>query len=421
MKVLLVTYLFPPYNAIGSIRTGKLARFLAQQGHEVRVLTADEQPLPKSLDVEIDPAAVIYTPWFNVNFLPELFFGGSKQVSSKGYSTKSSSLKKLGLYYRVLLNLPDERIGWLPHAVLAGRKLLRSWMPDLIYASMPPATSLLVAARLSRISGTPWVAELRDPWADNANNDYPRWRLTIDNWIENATLHSATGLVTVSPPWGELLKARFHLPTAVVMNGYAPEDLPDPDAVEPAETDTLRLVYTGTYYPQLHDISPLFAALRQMGELGRKVRVVFYSRYIDAVQALAEQEGVGWAVEHHALVPYHQSLRIQQGADLLLYLIPNQQGFIPAKLFEYLAARRPVLAVGPPDSQPGSLICERNAGLVSNAPDEIAPWLQAQIEAKARLGRLPALPASVVTGLSRDEQFARLEQFLLGLPLTRVR
>ncbi len=423
MKIFLVSFNFAPYQSIGSLRISKLARYLCDQGHEVRVLAAKDIPERALLAVEVDPASVAHTPWLNANFLPELVFGGRKQVRSKGYSTQSSSVKSLGFLYQTLFNLPDERVGWYPYAVSAGKKLLRGWKPDLIYASMPPATSLLVAARLSRISGVPWVAELRDLWVDNANYIYPGWRRSLESWLERSTLRGASGLVTVSQPWADLLQRKFGLPTAVAMNGYAPEDMPGPDeALNPAfEPGLLRIVYTGTVYPHSQDPAPLFAALALLGEDARRVRTVFYSRYVDAVQDAAVRAGVEGCVEHHPLVPYRESLRIQQSADLLLYLVPNQQGFVPAKLFEYLAARRPVLAVGAKDSVPGALIQERSAGLVSNDPVEIAAWLRAQLDAKARTGPLPALPASAAAGLSRGEQFAALERFLLDLPLKRAR
>ena len=117
---------------------------------------------PATLAIEMDESLIEQTNWFNVNFLPQLFFGGKKQITTTGYSTKVSFVKKLGNLYQSLFNLPDDAIGWYPYAVRSGKRLMDSWKPDLIYTSALPATDLLVARSLSQLSGVPWVAELRD-------------------------------------------------------------------------------------------------------------------------------------------------------------------------------------------------------------------------------------------------------------------
>ena len=94
---------------------------------------------------------------------------------------------------------------------------------------------------------------------------------------------------------------------------------------------------------------------------------------------------------------------------------PRDQGNVPAKLFEYLAARRPILGLGLEDGVPATIIREHSAGFFSNDPHAIARRIVAWCEAKRKAGHIAPLPDSVRAGFSRDEQFGKLEGFLEDL------
>lgn len=415
MRFLLITTAFPPYNSLGAIRMGKLAKYLVSQGHDVRVLAAKDPPLLPTLPLEIPAGQVMYTPWFNVNFLPNLLFGGKKKVAQQGYSTKSSWLKSLGNLYRDLLHFPDDQVGWYPYALRAGRTLMRSWKPDMIYASAMPFTSLLAAAQLSRETGVPWLGELRDLWADHAYYVYPAWRRRPESWLERRTLSSASGLVTVSEPLAEKLREKYDRPVAVILNGYDLDDYPAEQELAKPDPVLLRIAYTGSVYPQHQDLGPLFQALQSLGTGMGNIRLDFYTRYTGPVLALAEQYGVAPLVQTHGLVPYREALKKQMEADLLLMLLwndPAERGVLTGKLFEYIGSRRPILAVGAGHDLAADLIRKRQAGFVSNDPQAIAAQLLAWQQQKAELGAIPSLPLETRQGLSRQDQFAELEKFI---------
>ena len=377
MRILLVSHFFPPFNSIGAVRTGKTAKYLRQLGHDVRVLTTADQSLQATLPLDIPASEVIYTPWLNVNRPVELALGGRGRVATHGYAAGSSTpnfVRKLGLFYKHLTNLPDGQIGWYPYAVSAGRRLMRDWHPDVIYASAMPVTSLLVAHALARGSGVPWVAELRDLWLDNPYLDLPPWRRRIEHSLEERVLGSARGLVTISEPLAETLRKRFAVPVEVVTNGFDPEDYPA--AAAPAQEDRVRIVYTGMIYEGRRDPSPLFQAVASLGEFVANVRIAFYGRYLGVVDSLAQRYGIRDCVEIHEPVPHREALRIQAEADLLLLLLwdnPRERGSFTGKVFEYLGARRPILAVGPADNVASTLILERKAGMVGTNPRPSPP------------------------------------------------
>lgn len=417
MNILLVAAKFPPYNTIGALRLGKLAKYLAERGHEVRVLTARNLPILSNLAVEIEAQQITRSDWLNVNFLPELVFGGRQRVAAQGYKTGSTGLKRLGYLYRTLFNIPDELIGWLPYALRAGQKLLEGWLPDLIFASMP-ATSLIVASILSRRHRIPWVAELRDLWVDNQKYDYPAWRRALETRLERRVLQSASGFVSVTSPRAEILAKKYSRPTITVANGFDLEDYPKPEELASPDPRRLRIVYTGTVYTPFQDAAPLFDALRILGKEAGDIQVIFYCRYPEFLLTQAARLGVAPLVAAGGLVPYRASLRAQMEADVLLYLLwndPQEQGAILAKLYEYLGARRPILAVGRGHDQAAEIVRQRRAGLVSNDPQAIALQLLAWKAQKKQHGAIPPLPPETRQGFSRQEQFETLEQFLCNL------
>ena len=415
MRILLVGYWFPPTNVIGAVRAGKFARYMRDAGHDLRVLAGPVRP-PLGLTLEIPETAVSR---------PE---DGRKEPSTAGFSGMRGRLRersdawglttgRIGKMLREHLyaarEIPDKQADWIEPAIALGRALMRDWRPDLILASAPPYSGLMVAARLSEESGAPWVAELRDPWSGNVYNDRPAWRDWLDRRMERRTLGRAAALVAVSPVVTRDLRERYKQPVATVLNGFAPEDLAPP-SVRAAHA-ALTIVYTGTIYQGHRDPSPLFAGIARLPADRRgQVRVVFYGPTDSQVRALAAPHGVQGQVTVMKAVDYQTSLARQAEADVLLLLQrnhPSDEGNLPAKFFEYLGALRPILLLGYDKGMLAGMIRERDAGLVSNDPAEISAQLEAWI-AQSRAGGVPALAESARAGLSRREQFGEYEAFL---------
>ena len=422
MRLLFVSYFFPPFNTIGAVRVGKTAAYLSRWGHDVRVLTVADAPLQPTLPVELDESRITRTSWLNVNAPVEWALGGRQRVAAQGFATagkRRSLMSHLGRWYKTLLNLPDGQIGWLPRGVEAGSKLLRNWQPDLIVASAMPPTSLLIAQRLAERFNIPWVAELRDLWVDEGSYRQPAWRRTLEKRWERTVLSSAAGMVTVSEPLADTLREQYGKPTTVVLNGFDADDFRQAEQtpVEPQLRDesTLNIAYTGMIYAGRRDPTPLFQALAQLGPLAEQVRVNFFGRYLQPVVEQAARLGVSRLVRVHDAIAYHESLAVQQQSDVLLLLVdadPQQRGVFTGKVFEYFGARRPILALGPTDNVASQLILDRAAGAVLQEPGAIAEHLRSWLRQK-QLGTLSNLPTQQLVGLSRSEQVRHFERFLL--------
>ena len=418
MRILFVSHAFPPYSSMGAVRVGKTAKYLSRAGHDVRVLTAADQYLPATLPLEVPQEHVIYTRWLNVNAPNRLFWGSRQRFEASGYEgAKATVRQRLAWFlrlYKTLVHFPDAEIGWLPFALSAGKRLVRDWKPDIIYASGTPYTSLIAASLLAASSGISWVGELRDLWTENPYHDYCASRRIIEKALERRVLSSAKGLVVTSEFSAQALRTNYAAPVVTVLNGFDPADYVRQPHISP-RPDELRIVYTGIIYEGRRDPSPLFQAISILGDAGRCVKVEFYGRYLETVRRSAKRYGIANQVLIHDQVPHLDALRVQSTADILLLLLwddPRDRGVVPGKLFEYIGARRPVLAIGPVENVAASLILDRQVGIALTDPSKIARALKAWIAQKAMRGEIAPIPCAATAGLTREEQAAQIGGFL---------
>lgn len=420
MRILIVSYFFPPYNTIGAVRLGKIAKYLTAFGHEVRVVTAEPQSAQATLPLEIPAENVTYTRWLDVNLPVTLAMGGRNRTAAKGYGytgPASGVVGRLGALYKTFFHFPDGMIGWLPYAERGVTRVLREWRPDVVYASALPFTSLLAAHRACSRAGVPWVAEFRDLWTDSPVYGHTGARRRADERMERWALSSVAGFATVSDPMARTLERKYDRPAAVILNGYDPDDIPAA-AVVPTDGGRVNIVHSGMVYPGMRDPAPLFAAMAQLGPAVAKVRVRFFGRYLGGLLEMARQRGVEEQVEVHDQVPYAESLRLQRTSDVLLLLtwpVPQADGDYSGKVFEYIGAGRPVLALGRPENVALRLVEERRAGFSALDAGRIAAQLRAWIDEKAANGTIAAPPPDAAEGLSRQAQVRKLESFLEGI------
>jgi hypothetical protein len=431
LKVLLVSTWFPPSNVIGAIRVGHFAKSLYETGHDVRVLAA-HNPGDQSLPLGIPADRVIYVRAPQTGESLDLFIGpvlklvrrfgraprevARDQAPAAVPQSSGAAISGLRRHYYALMQIPDLNAPWMRRATSAGRQLVKHWRPDIILASAPPNSGLIAARRIARVCHAPWIADLRDLWADNSYYAHPRWRLWLDRLVERSILRSAAGLITVSPIWAEMLRQKYQQPVACILNGFVSEDFPAiPTGPEPG--DIVSILYTGNIYAGYRDPTPLFQAIGLLTAAERQhVAVHFYGpgeRDAQGVMAAAAAAGIADRIVLHGRVSYRESLSLQQSADVLLLLQWNNvkdAGNIPAKFFEYLGAGRPILLIGYEHGNLAQMIRERGAGVVANDPSIIAEQLRRWIGQRA--AGIPAVPEAARDGMSRADQYRNLERFL---------
>jgi glycosyltransferase involved in cell wall biosynthesis len=453
MRILIVSYLAPPHNAIGAVRVGKTAKYLRRFGHDVRILTARDLPLAPTLDVELPADHVVATKWADVHvpFLlairgvqrvlrwiprrrrnagdgaPSSNAGNGASASRGGGPGAAAALpdfrRRGGLrwfayaQYTGLVHVPDAAAGWYPYAVRAGGRIVKDWRPDVILASGGPWSSLVVAARLARRLRFPGVAELRDLWSENTMWITAECRRGVDRVIERKVLGTAGALVTVSEPLAEALRRTYRAPVTVVLNGYDAEHTPDaPPGGTPGVP--LRIVYTGNLFPG-RDLSPLLRALLLLGDDMRDVRVEIVGNRDTSLQAhyerIAAEIGLGEALRWLPAVPHREAMQVQRSADVLLLLTANdpaERGVYTGKIFEYVGARRPILLIGLQDGVAADLVRENALGAAVLTPDDIALQLRTWLETKRRGAGLPDVSAATSEQFTREAQTRVVERVL---------
>lgn len=335
-RVLMIAYHYPPMRGSSGIqRTLAFARHLPGAGWLPTVLTASRCAYE-------DPGDAPDGAGYPVR--RSLALDASRHLALRGR-------------YPMLLAQPDRWISWWLSAVPAGLRLIRQQRPDVIWSSYPIATAHLIALTLHRLTGIPWVADQRDPLLDTGYPAHPRTR-AIHRWLEAKTMRHSAAVVCTTP--GALRACRQRHPSAdgarlqLIENGYDEADFNAPRAAPRAPRSQFRLLHSGLIYPSERDPRALFAALAALLRDGAvdaaDFRLVLRaSGHDDVLAPLIEQHRIGALVELAPPLPYRAALDEMLDADgLLLLQAANCNDQIPAKLYEYLRARRPVLALTDP-------------------------------------------------------------------------
>jgi glycosyltransferase involved in cell wall biosynthesis len=384
-KVLLVTYYFPPSGGPGVQRVLKFVKYLPQFGWQPVVLTVENGDYPardESLLKEIPEGTTIYrTKIFEPYRLYRRLTGKPADAPvdveniPKG-SQKKSVAESLAAFVRSTFFIPDARIGWIARAVPAGMRIIREERIDAIYSSSPPYTTAVIADILHRRTKLPWIAGFRDPWIGFISSP-DRWSVprAVDQWMEHSVAKDANILEAAwrgiiadfqqkYPAIGQ--EKFFHLP-----NGFDAEDYP---VLEPKHNDKFTVVYTGSMYGRRNPKTFLQAVeeLVQEGAVDRtKIRLSFIGRFGGEVKEMLTTTSVSYAVEIVPYLPHGESITRLMTADALLLVVDESKEsaeIVPGKVYEYLGARRPIIALAQ-EGAIAELLRETNAGTTVHNQD----------------------------------------------------
>ena len=424
MRILFVSGFFPPKAPMGAVRPGKLAEYWRACGHDVRVIAI---ALPaQDWAHEQDPGvATFYVGYSEPGQMVTKVISGLRRSSMRRlvpgrgqaapganqmWANPTAKLDRPGMadLYRQMLLLPDRYRSWIKPAVQAAMAWKGEWQPDLIYSSGPPNSGHIVARRLARNFGVPWLAEIRDAWLGNPN-DFTHWAIApVFERQARDTLGRASGFVTVTEADRERMARAFSFPVVLSYNGYDPAEFSKLNAVEPLDRECLTILHAGAIYAGRRDPTPLFKAIAALGAAGAKVRCLFYGDDAGTVATMAQICGVESRVELPGQLRRSQILPLERQVDVLLechWQDPAGDGVIPGKLFEYIGARRPILSLGSITAEASLIVRDNQLGLASNDPEQIAPKLLDWMAQKKPSGRVPDI------GNSADEKFQRQSQF----------
>lgn len=403
-KVLMVAFHFPPQRGSSGIqRTLKFAQYLPQRGWQPLILTAH-------------PRAHADTAPEGASGVPEGL------VVRRAFALDTARHLAIKGRYMRLLALPDRWVSWCLGAVPAGLAMVRRYRPQLLWSTYPIASAHLIGLALHRLTGLPWIADLRDPMLDAV---YPADPLSrrVAGWIEARTVRASARIVCTTP--GAVRHYRQLFPDVppdrfcLIENGYDDEDF---DAAEAAARTIARpagapltLLHSGIVYPLERDPRPLFAALAALLAAGQlspaRFQLVLRAPVHEAfLRQLIAEYGIAALVTVAPPLPYRAALAEMLGADALLLLqAANCNDQVPAKLYEYLRANKPLLALTDPRGDTWAAVTA--AGIDTLAPLDDAAAIQTallQFVALAEAGQAPLAPEPVRRSHARSARTVQL-------------
>lgn len=381
MKILIVTYGYPPVNSPAAHRPYFMAKYLSAMEHEVTVLTTNSaiSSLGKSNWAKPLPNVAIWDTTKN-DFTEQEIISDTKKasVSAAVNSGKMNFLKK---FVRVFL-IPDRGIIWFKE--LAKFKAEKIGPIDVVYSTSPFFTNHLVARRLAKKKKAKWVVDVRD---FHHVNDEPGSNHGIRNWINSRiqrnVLKKADHVTFISSGMHDIYKGYFDFlkpKSSVIYNGYEPEEYPAAELQ--LKLDTLTIFYAGSFYEGARDPAPLFAMLDALYEKKlidlNLIKVDIAGNIPDLIKDRIKPFKSSVCVNYLGLVDRKTAIEKMSNAHLLWLIVANIRahyvGF-PVKGFEYIGCRRHILLFAPPEAEAKRVIEYLNAGTFFNLSvneDEVA-------------------------------------------------
>jgi glycosyltransferase involved in cell wall biosynthesis len=356
--VLMVAYYYPPRGGGGTQRTVKFAKYLPHFGITPIVLTSGAHD-SKTFDPTLETTErVIRVP--------------HKELPSK--------LARLAEYFF----MPDAFAPWIKDAVLAGTIAAKKIKIDVVYSTASPYCGHVVGMRLAEALDKPWIVDFRDLWTSNALYvPHGPWQRARHRALERSIYAKATRILATSPTQKNVIVEEFGVApekVAVITNGFDEEDFSATPSVARQKNadEPLSISYLGSFYGKYAPttfVEALLQLKKKNPALAKQVRFNFIGDYDRGTLQLLKNEMLADVLNVQSYVPHAQLAEIREKTDAFLLYLPPVSGhiaaMIPQKVFEYLAARKPILAIVPP-SDVADILKKTGGATVVDASDPAA-------------------------------------------------
>ncbi|MFQ5603266.1 MAG: glycosyltransferase [bacterium] len=355
--VLILAYYFPPLGMGGTQRVAKFVKYLPQFGWRPLVVTVKDVAYyakDTTLLEDVTAAEVFRTGSLDPQRLLACFARNKPAVTT---TPDASSHKRWRVLNKIAgwVFIPDLKVLWLPFAFVRAFRIIRQRKVECLLTTSPPHSTHLTGWLLKKLTGIRWVADFRDGWSQGDFQIEParlhRW---LNRKLEQKVIQTADAVIGVSAGLVQKLaqlnlevESKFHL----ITNGYDQEDLLK--IKSPAAKDKFTMTYCGSVSamaPLTSLVNSLHRLLKSQPDLRGKMVLELVGLDLEGkVTSQVHQFRLQDVVQQRGYVSHLMALETILYADLLLYPIAPRatQNFIPGKTFEYLAARKPVLALGP--------------------------------------------------------------------------
>lgn len=436
MKILYISYFYPPLGGPAALRNLKTVKYLSELGCSIDVLTVKDIEYSyhdESLEAETRERSIIRTASCDPMALLKKLFAAKPDASKALYNKTPERIKQIVRWLYPI----DDKIGWLPNLIAAGSKALQQDNYDLIYVSCGPFSSSLAAWWLSRRYKVPYVVEMRDYWT--LLSDYNLFGTAMQRGFarfwERRILRSATGIVSatrgIATDLANAFGAGLQAKSFVLYNGHDEEDYQD--IVADKRTDNgFIFSYFGALYAR-RSLKNFYAAIKELAEaaaLPVNTEIRLYGNYnLEAMQEIAASglpcvtEPESAAMENSGKHPiirlvsplgHKEALMQMQSSDALLLVINSSSpgGTLTSKVFEYLRIGKPILAMVPARGEVADLLTESGQHY-SCAMESTSGIKSCIIRLISERNTAYCYPAAKY---NRKAQIADLYHFLCGLP-----
>ena len=384
-RVLIITYYWPPSGGGGVMRWLKMSKYLPELGWQPVIYTP-ENPDPsvrdQSLETDVHPnTEIIRTPiWEPYDIYRRLTGKKSDTKFKSGYISEAARgnwKDRLSVFLRGNLLIPDPRVFWVRPSIEFLRKYLANNPVDLMVSTGPPHSMHLIGAGLKKhFPDIPWLADFRDPWTEI--DFYHRLKLTwladtIHRKMEKKILKTADIVTTVSPYLKGTTEKLAGRRVDVIYNGFDPADFN-------FEISTDNSFFTIAHFGAFNRDRNPSSLWRVLGGLKLEnpdfasvLKIKLIGQTDETIITEIEEEGL---LENLVVYNHMQHLQgLEQLAKSQILLLPlndapNVRGILPGKMYEYMALRRPIVAIGPPDGDFARILDETRTGYVHAFTDQ---------------------------------------------------
>jgi glycosyltransferase involved in cell wall biosynthesis len=425
MKILLISYAFPPSTEVGGKRIVRFCRYLPSNGIDPIVLTVD-QAVYEAVDPSYAPPAGVQVVRTSVGagcldhyvrsvkVSPQVPSQQPLHVPSSGSNGKRDLRRRVAEFVRPhilgLVWIPDSHRNWHEVALKEGSRLTESQPIQAIVSSGPPHSAHLIARDLKRKYGVPWIMDFRDAWMCNPWREllgFPRWRDWTDAWLEKGCVRLADAVVCITDEMrADFVRAYPDSPASkfvTITNGFDVAELSPADP-EPAPQQRRLILHLGTLYGdrKIDNFCQAISRLVAQGDVDPSSFKVLFAgvmekSIVDAARQSAPELVASGAIEFRSRMPWEEAQRLLRRSSTALLIQGHHQQGLPAKLFEYIAAGKRIFAVVDGGAV-GRLLDELKIGCWAD-PDDVSAMA-------ARLREFMEAPA-----LSPDEVRARGQQY----------
>ncbi len=403
-KALLISYLYPPISGMAPRRMRTFGNELMKKGYEIHVLTCN--PMPNHPRITTDNLAnellsekqVIFRAYQGIfarfiRSLPGMLNDDIKESSNHCFRPLIQKFIKSCL-------IPDSKIDWSFFAINHARQHLKNYHYSLIISHGYPMSCHIVALFLKTFyfKEAKWIADYGEPWSFNYElHDMPFWRRTLDRWLEAKCLRKTDLIFVNTEKTREEYLKNFSFISkndiSVIPSCFT--RLQDYD-VSRDRNNQMVIVYTGNFYSKLQDPFKFIDAVAELRDC--QIKVVIAGTIDDKYKEYVSSQGLDNIIEFVGFKKRNEIIKLQRQADVLLLLGALNSVQVPSKIYEYMAAGRPILCIRfDQDDVAAQLVKKYERGIIANNEvEEIKnaleylynKWINKEIDSLFNLSKL---------------------------------